>query len=142
MRLLDLKGEYMRQKAQIMLFDRKGVLLESCHALADVKPMLGQSVYELFPIIDSMQSVIWEQNKDADPIRIPAVDFSLNQRKGYFDFELFPHPEQEDQAVWILIDQTRVYKYFQKVQQQRNVMLVEKEYRENGRDIDIQSALD
>ncbi|MEO1452004.1 MAG: hypothetical protein AAFV07_20905, partial [Bacteroidota bacterium] len=55
------------------------------------------------------------------------VDFSLEGRHGVYDFEIYAHPRQRDLRVWMIHDHTVLYQYFQEIQQERNLLLLERE---------------
>ena len=127
MKVSELKHLILDQMAQLIVFDRAGHLLESCHALVDLKAFIGSSLYERYPLLDSLKEVLQNLSSSSLPLSLPGVDFSFEGRWGYYDFELFVHPEHPNKLVWILLDNTALYRYFRPIQQERNEMLADQE---------------
>ena len=127
MKISELKLEVLNQLAQVIVFERTGRILDSCHGLVDITSIVGQSAYKVFSLLGSIKEVLTDLSSDAPPIKLPAVEFSLLDKKGYFDFQLFAHPKKENLLVWVLIDNTPLYEYFAKIQTERNLLRLEKE---------------
>ena len=132
----ELKLHLLDKLAQVVVFDREGKILESCHSLINFGGLIGKSAYDTFPILGSMREVIRSLAVAGKPMSIPRVELAFRGLTGVFDFELYVHPDNDDWVIWFLIDQTQIYEYLRKIQQERNILLVEKEDRESGRDID------
>lgn len=133
MNLRELKFKYLQHRAQVIVFHLDGNILASCHALADVKTILSRSVYQLFPLVQSLEDEFNKLKTSSQPISLPAVDFSLLGKQGFYDMEFRLHPDEPSLILWFLWDNTPLYAYFQQIQQERNLLLIEKEDRENGR---------
>ena len=88
---------------------------------------MGESVFERYPILQSLQSVLENLQPSDGPVHLPGVDFSFEGRWGYYDFELFAHPTEADQLVWVLLDNSALYKYFRPIQQERNELRAQHE---------------
>ncbi len=142
MKLRDLKNQLLDQRAQILLFRKTGELLDSCHSLVNLEASIGRSVYDKWPVLEGIRDTVQELGIFLPHFRLPAVEFALPDLNGIFDFEFYPHPEEADQILWLMLDQSRIYRYFQRIQQERNVLLLEKEYRETGRRVHISSSFD
>lgn len=136
MNLRELKLHLLGRFAQIIVFKRDGEMVDSCDSLVRLHPQMGASAYETFPLLGSMREVIAAHKSPAKPICIPCVEFSYQDRSGVFDFSFHAHPEASDLIVWVWVDQTEIYEYLRRVQQERNMLLVEKEDREMGRNVD------
>lgn len=142
MKLSSLKYQLLDQKSQIIRFHKSGELLESCHSLVDLRSSMGRSVYDKWPVLEGIRDTMQGLGQLLPHFRLPAIEFALPDLNGIFDFEFSPHPEYDDQVLWLMLDQSRIYRYFQRIQQERNVLLLEKEYRETGRTVHISSSLD
>ncbi|MEL7534541.1 MAG: hypothetical protein AAFN10_24760 [Bacteroidota bacterium] len=138
----DLKYQFLNRYHQVIIFDLKGNLLGSCNSMIDLDQLPNQNVFDQWPVLESVRPALSQLEELDIPFRLPAVELSLPELKGIFDFEFSVHPEQPEQIIWLLIDQTRIYRYFRRIQQERNMLLLEKEYRETGRSIKVSSALD
>ncbi|MEL6676802.1 MAG: hypothetical protein AAFR61_31625 [Bacteroidota bacterium] len=136
MNLKALKCTLTSSLAQIILIDREGTLLGSCHSVADLRKIEGLSAYAHFPLLIGMQQAFEELKTPSEKAQLPMVEFSLGERKGFFDFEFSIHPENPDQIIWLIKDRTDVYTLLQQIQQERNLLLIEKEDLKNGRQFD------
>ena len=133
MNLKELKLQLLDSHSQLVLFERAGAYIDSCNSLKDLSYLKGRSVFDEFPELEGLQKAILGLSPMDKPISLPAVDFQFNGDRGFFDFEIYAHPDNPDLAMWLLLDQTPLYRYFQEIQQQRNLLLIEKEDRKNGR---------
>lgn len=121
MNLPELKSRMLDDSAQIVVFRKEdGLMVDSCHKLSDVSGWQGQSLYDLIPLLKSM-AMVWA-NIGEEVVDIPCVDFVLEQRQGYYDFVFRRHPDNPDLILWLIKDQTRIYRYYQGIQQERNEM--------------------
>ena len=133
MNLKELKLQLLDSHSQLIVFERTGAFIDSCNSLKDLSQLKGQSVFDQFPELEGLQKAIMELSPMDKPISLPAVDFSFKGERGYFDFEIYAHPDDPNLAMWLLLDQTPLYKYFQEIQQERNILLIEKEDRKSGK---------
>lgn len=128
MSLPELKLRFLQKKAQIVVFDAETGLMEnSCHGLVNIEALLGKSIYAVYPLFAGLQMAIADLDQAAKPITLPAVDFSLEGRQGVYDFEIYADPRQSELRIWMIHDQTVLYQYFQEIQQERNLLLQERE---------------
>jgi hypothetical protein len=142
MKLKDLKYRLLDQRAQIIVFHKSGELLDSCHSLVNLEASIGRSVYDKWPVLEGVRATMETLGTLEPYYRLPAVEFALPDLNGIFDFEFYPHPEEPQQVLWLMLDQSRIYRYFQRIQQERNVLLLEKEYRDTGRHFHLSSPID
>lgn len=127
----DIKYQMLGETTQIIVFHKEGQMIESCHCLSDLQSWEGKNIYEMLPLLKSMKMAF--EHIGNDVIDLPCVDFVLQQRHGYYDFVFQKHPENPDHIVWLIKDQTRVYRYYQAIQQERNLLRLEKEYKDIGK---------
>ena len=100
--------------------------------MESIAPFINSSLYDLDPLFQSMETQIKNLHSSSAPIFIPCVEFDFMGRKGFYDFQISIHPENPELRAWLVVDNTSVYKYYQKIQQQRNELLMEKETRSRG----------
>ncbi|MDP5171909.1 MAG: hypothetical protein NWR72_16790 [Bacteroidia bacterium] len=131
MTLQQLKAHVLDHSAQVIVFQKDGLMVDSCHTLSGVKSWENKSLYDSISLLRSMQFAFSHIGNE-EVIDIPCVDFVLEQRQGYYDFTFSLHPENPDLVVWLVKDQTRVYRYYAAIQQERNLLRLEKEYKERG----------
>ncbi|MEM7371109.1 MAG: hypothetical protein AAF587_21015 [Bacteroidota bacterium] len=127
MKVDELKLGVLDTLAQVIVFERNGTMVDSCHGLADISALIGQSAFDIFPLVGSIKEVLAGLTTEAPPIKLPAVEFLLIDKKGYFDIQFFAHPANPDLLVWVLVDNTSLYEYFGKIQKERNLLRMEKE---------------
>ena len=133
MNLKELKLQLLDSHSQLVVFERTGAYIDSCNSIKDLSYLKGRSVFDEFPELAGLQQAIQQLSPKDKPISLPAVDFSFNGERGYFDFEIYAHQDEPDLAMWLLMDQTPLYKYFREIQQERNMLLIEKEDQKNGK---------
>ncbi|MDX2287000.1 MAG: hypothetical protein NW241_22740 [Bacteroidia bacterium] len=139
MQLKTLKSRLMPADAQILLFRAgDGILLDSCHTLADVSAQLGQPVYELYPLTAAFREAFPLMHAGSEPVVLPTVEGRIGSRAGFFDMAFYPHPRQPGLIAWMAQDQSDRYRQLQMQQQERNVRIMEQEYRKLGRQIRIE----
>lgn len=131
MNLNELKLSLIQSKTQIIVFGKDGPILNSCESMERIGSFVNSSLYDMDPLFKSMERQIKAMGISDQPIFIPCVEFDFLGRKGFFDFQLSVHPDYPDLRVWLVVDNSPVYKYYQKIQQQRNELLLEKETRGN-----------
>ncbi|MEL6134011.1 MAG: hypothetical protein AAFR59_11670 [Bacteroidota bacterium] len=127
MKLQDLKLSYVKQFSQIVTFSHEGTFVDSCNSLVETHTWHGTSLYERFPILTSLQEAIKIMDQGPKPICLPAIEMSIEGRPGVFDFEIYVHPQDANLRVWMIYDNTSFYRYLQEIQQERNVLRMEKE---------------
>ncbi|MEL6651044.1 MAG: hypothetical protein AAFQ87_09615 [Bacteroidota bacterium] len=138
----DLKQQLLNARHQVVIFDLEGQIIESCDTIVSVETWPSANVFDQWPVLEGIRHILPELSNLEIPFRLPAVELSSFGLEGIFDFEFTIHPEHPEQIVWLMCDQSKIYRYFRRVQQERNMLLLEKEYRQNGRKITVRSALD
>lgn len=136
MKLQELKLRYVQRFSQIVVFTHDGQFVDSCNSLAETHTWHGTSLLDRFPILSGLQDAIKIMDQGLKPICLPAIEMAIENRPGVFDFEIYVHPQDPDLRVWMIYDQTPFYRYLQEIQQERNVLRMEKEDLLADRDID------
>ncbi|MCS6821858.1 MAG: SpoIIE family protein phosphatase [Microscillaceae bacterium] len=128
------KQNYKNKRIQFVLFDLQGNIIESCDTLVNISLYQDVSIFDLSPFLESIKdvlaSLILNPDKIELPLTYPRLEIPLLTREGVFDysFETFTHPEtKEKYIVWIIEDNTDLYQYLWKVQQERNETAIRKE---------------
>lgn len=129
MNLQDLKIPALRQRTQVVVFDRSGAYEDSCHSLADFSGFRGISLYEAIPFLEGMQTLLDELRAGSEPLVLPTVELQAPGLNGFFDMFFMAHPEQPSLRVWVLLDQTAIYQRLQRIQQERNQLLAAQQRR-------------
>lgn len=129
MNLNELKLDLIKPKTQVIVFGKEGAILKSCQSMEDMSSFVNSSIYDMDPLFKSMERLIQGMKPSSEPIFIPCVEFDFFGRKGFFDFQISVHPDFPDMRAWLAVDNSSVYRYYQKIQQQRNELLMEKERR-------------
>jgi len=132
MNLKELKLSLIESKTQVIVFGKDGTILDSCQSMVNIAPFIKSSLYDMDPLFKSMEFQIRNLDTSPEDIFIPCVEFDFIGRKGFYDFQICVHPDSPQLRAWLIIDNSAVYKYYQKIQQQRNELLIEKELKNKG----------
>jgi hypothetical protein len=127
MNLQGLKIPALRQRTQVVVFDRSGAYEDSCNSLADFSRFREASLYEAIPFLEGMRDLLSGLLPGSEPIVLPTVELQMQGLSGFFDMFFMAHPEQPSLRVWVLLDQTAVYQRLQRIQQERNQLLAERQ---------------
>ncbi|MCI4670986.1 MAG: hypothetical protein MRZ79_22810 [Bacteroidia bacterium] len=130
-----LKVRYANRFLQVIIFHENGLFHSSCNSLVDTRLWDGSNLYEKFPILSSLKDPVRLLDQAAMPISLPAVDMDMEGFTGIFDLDIFAHPDIDEYRVWMIRDNTDLYKYLQEIQQERNVLRMEIEDIRNGKSI-------
>ncbi len=136
MNLKELREKYLYPNAQVLTFGKDGKLFDSCHTIIDIQSYIGQSLYSLFPELGSIRLAILSLRRGDREIELPAVESNFFGLHGIFDFRLLAHPMIQDQYVWIVLNQTRMYHILRDIQQERNQLKIWKEDQERNKNYD------
>jgi hypothetical protein len=120
----ELKNRLLNDLSQVVIFDKKGLILDSCHTL---------TTFEVFLFLGSIQDSLDLLKPEAPSQSYVGVEMNAHGLDGYYDFEVRLHPFYEDQYVWLIIDQTQIYEYFKEIQSERNKLRMEMEYLLSGK---------
>ncbi len=129
----ELKHRLLNDLSQVVLFNKSGIILDSCHTLADLKSLIGKNAFENFPFLISARESLELLEPDMPGQTYVGVEMNEWGLDGYFDFELRLHPFHPDEYVWLIVDQTQIYRYFKEIQSERNKLRMEMEYLLTGK---------
>jgi hypothetical protein len=129
----ELKNRLLNDLSQVVIFDKKGLILDSCHTLTNFKDLIGKNAFEVFLFLGSIQDSLDLLKPEAPSQSYVGVEMNAHGLDGYYDFEVRLHPFYEDQYVWLIIDQTQIYEYFKEIQSERNKLRMEMEYLLSGK---------
>ncbi len=124
MNLHEKKGRRVGHICQLMLMSRDGTLKDSCHSFVSLEDHIGNDLYQQYPVLESLKPLLEKLQPLGLPLSLPAVHFSLGGRRGVYDFEFWVDDENPSQLEWLVFDQTERYNHLQRIQQQRNELLV------------------
>lgn len=127
MSILTQKNNYLSNKVQIVSFSNKGILLDTCNALIDLSDLKNKSLWEIFPMLESIEEVLSQLTIEDGEMYFPRVEFTFNKRNWLFDFTFYRHPQQSNAIVWIIQDFTEHYEYLRIIQQERNEAIAKEE---------------
>lgn len=129
----ELKNQLLNDSSQVVIFDKAGKILDSCHTLSDFKHLIGNNAFDTFPFLltvrDSLD-LLSQASPSQSYVGVEMQEYGLD---GYYDLEMRLHPYHEDEYVWLIIDQTQVYRYFREIQSERNKLRMEMEYLLSGK---------
>ena len=127
--LTKYKTNYLAKRSQFVIFDFDGLLLNSCNTLIDLSQYKSNSLFEKFPIIESLCAQFNDLEVNGETISIPRIEMKIDEEDRYFDY-IFSKIEVENSHSILLIinDYTAQYEYLIKVQQERNEAIVDNEY--------------
>ncbi len=114
--------EVLKETFQMIIFDKQGSILDSNNTFVDLTPLLGTSVYDFDPFIESLHEVLDSLNAENRSIKFPRMEIPFGGRQGVFDHRItfFSHESGQDYFVWIVWDTTNSNQYLALVQQERN----------------------
>ncbi|MGB1243018.1 MAG: hypothetical protein ACPG49_10885 [Chitinophagales bacterium] len=127
MSILIQKTAYLSSKAQIVLFSNEGILLDTCNTLLDIIPLKNQNLWEVFPMLESIEVMLSSLQIENEEMYFPRVELTFKDKHWLFDFTFYRHSEQANTIVWILQDFTQHYEYLRIIQQERNEAIANKE---------------
>lgn len=128
MNLNDLKYRLLKDRLQIVVFDMSGKLISSCHTLTDLSSFEGSSLFDWSPFLASIKPELSQLTLASTPLHYAAIEFSRGDFDGFFDFQFMLLPEFKDHIVWLIHNQTHSYEEIQRIQSERNLLLIELEH--------------
>lgn len=128
MSINDYKLAFAQRSLQIVLFNQQGVPVESCNTFINLTEYLEkqQSLFEVFPFLDSLKSHLLNLPLDGSEIHFPRVEFSHNQTDWFLDNTFYRSLSQPDFIVWVLNRFEDDRRYLREIQQERNELVVQK----------------
>ncbi|OJJ21144.1 hypothetical protein BKI52_11285 [marine bacterium AO1-C] len=72
---LDLyKAHYLARRCQFILLDKDGHLLQTCNTLVDLSDYLHQSIFPIFPFLESIQDTLKLLQPHDEPLSFPRLE--------------------------------------------------------------------
>lgn len=121
------KNKYLASTIQIVLFSNEGILLDTCNTLLDIQILKNKSLWEQFPMLESIHPVLSSLKIEDKEMYFPRVELDFNSKNWLFDFTFYRHPQEQETLVWVLQDFTKHYEYLRIIQQERNEAIANKE---------------
>lgn len=123
MNLLEIKRELLDPIAQIIIFDKNGMLSSSCNSIFSLNQDTSKSLYDVFPFLESLQEPL-AQLKEGDKLEFKCMWFEYGSTTGFFDYKII---KKESMLVWLLQDFDKIYSKLMSVQQERNEFIITSE---------------
>lgn len=122
--LSEFKQQRLRKVFQFVLFDEQGVILCSDNTLVDLSEQINQSVYTIFPFLESIRDAI-ENPKTEEEVLFPRLEIPFIDREGIYDYA-FRRVRLQGEVFffWVVQDNTVTNRYLLDMQQQRNDALL------------------
>lgn len=116
----ELKLKKLDSFCQLILFDEKGLILNSCDSLFSTSEFKNEEIYTLFPIIEGVFSSLSEIQKD-QTISFRKIPTPTSFLDGIYDLELAPFSNNSYSGFLLtILDFTKNYQELLKFQQERN----------------------
>jgi|GEM_PF-994254 len=122
--LEEYKFDRIKQSAQFLLIDTEGKLVDSCDSLFDTSKKAEEVKYWM-PLLESIVDQILTLELDSPELFLPKIQAPMQELKGFYDFS-FSKIEKNDQELilWIIYNNTKIYKDFFSYQQNRNELVL------------------
>lgn len=72
------KARYLAHRCQFILFTKDGKLMQTCNTLVDISAYLHQSIYPVFPFLESLRDALEVLQPDDSPIEFPRLEHFIN----------------------------------------------------------------
>ena len=121
------KQKYEKEAIQYVFFEEKGKIISSSNTFIDLSDVYGQSVYDFFPFLDSLNGV-FEGIETEEYFYFPRVEMPVGKRDGVFDYTITKKIIDNVPVIFVaILDNTQNNKYLFDVQQERNDAVIAKE---------------
>lgn len=114
---------------QVILLDEKGMICESCDSIFDTATFRDVPVSQYFYFLESEFNSILKS--EASKITFSQIQTQQNCLPGFYDF-VFSKQIIDDQTtiIWDIFDYTPVYKKYLKIQQVKNELDIQKQFKD------------
>jgi len=82
----ELKHQLLNDLSQVVIFDKLGAILDSCHTLTDFSALIGKNAYEIFPFLESIQAGLSMLDSKAHSQFFAGVEISEQGLDGDYEF--------------------------------------------------------
>jgi hypothetical protein len=98
------------QNAQLILFDKDGVLLKSCDTLFKAAHLLGKNIFTQYPILKCIEKDIYKKSAQGEPLFVPHIAFSVKEFRSICDFAFIKNEDiKEDIFAWMIYNNEKHY---------------------------------
>lgn len=143
MSIKEHKLKYLSPKVQLVVIDEQGYLLNTCHTFIQISPDKGQTIFEMFPFLASIQDTLLQLPMGKE-LYFPRVEVTIKERDWIFDYIFYKDTiEGKTCLVWVIQDLTTQYGHLYNIQQERNEYIVKEEMAKiQIHALDLQKKLD
>ncbi len=127
MSIQDYKKTYFYNKAQIVLFNENGILIDTCNTLINMVGDKKQSVFDNFPFLEGIKAGLQKLSYEDGDLYFPRVEVSFQNKDWVFDFTFRRSKDDLSTIVWMIQDLTDQYMYLLTVQQERNESIIKRQ---------------
>lgn len=127
MEIQEYKKNYFYNKAQIVLFNEKGFLIDTCDTLINVSKGQHEPIFEAFPFLEGIKMSLLSLKPEDGDLYFPRVEVSFQDKDWVFDFVFRRSKEDISTIVWMIQDLTDQYMYLLTVQQERNESIIKRQ---------------
>lgn len=115
-----VRYRYLKNKAQVVIFDANGTLVESCDTILPLSKLNTISLFSVFPILESLHSILTDFKVGDEDIYLPRVEIVFEGQSFLFDFIITCLPEYPNRIAWYMHDFTKQYSFFYTPLNERN----------------------
>lgn len=121
------KQFYLQQSStQLSLIDSNGILIFSNDVVVNLKEYIGKNIFEVDPLIASLEELLTSLPLDAEPMIFPRVEMSsMDEDQNIFDYEIYKREiNNTEYIVWLIRDLSDEKKFLQDITtSQRSAMI-------------------
>lgn len=118
------KFDQIKNSAQFILLNDAGKLVGSCNSLFDTTNK-SPEVQDWMPLLESIFNQILILELDSPELFLPKIQAPMRELRGFYDFSFSKIEwENEQLLLWVIYDNTKIYKDFFSYQQNRNELVL------------------
>lgn len=78
------KARYLADRCQFILFTHEGKLIQTCNTLLDLNAYINQSIFTVFPFLESLQDTLVLLEPEHPPLEFPRLENFVNDIETSF----------------------------------------------------------